>query len=90
MQAPDSTTVETLARHLGEGTSRRGVVRLLGRLTAVGAVSALGASRLGESAEARKGKRRNKKRKRQPTQTPGDKPRVGRARSVVPGRWWDN
>jgi hypothetical protein len=63
-----ATGLDGFSRELGAGSTRRGFFRLLGSVAAVGAVSALGASQLSESAAAkRRGKKRRKRNKtRQP------------------------
>jgi hypothetical protein len=64
MQAP---VFDGMSRDLGEASTRRGFVRLLGSVAAVGALAVVGS----QAADAKKGKRRNKKRKRQPIANPG-------------------
>ena len=86
MQAP---VFDGMSRDLGEASTRRGFVRLLGSVAAVGALAVVGS----QAADAKKGKRRNKKRKRQPIANPGGRTQVGRilggrTRSVDRGRWW--
>jgi hypothetical protein len=59
-----ATGLDGFSRELGAGSTRRGFVRLLGSVAAAGAVSALGAGVLSESAAAkRRGKKRGKRKK---------------------------
>jgi hypothetical protein len=59
--------LDGISRDLGDRSTRRGFVRFLGSVAAVGAVAVVGS----HAADAKKGKRRNKKRKRQPIANPG-------------------
>ena len=57
-----AAVLDGISRELGEGSTRRGFFRLLGRVTAVAAVGALGASGLSETATAkRRGRKRGKR-----------------------------
>ena len=65
-----ATVLDEFSRDLGDRSTRRGFVRLLGSVAAVGAVAVVGS----HAAEAKKGKRRNKRHKRQPRETSGQTP----------------
>ena len=57
-----ATVLDGISRELDEGATRRGFLRLLGRVTAGAAVGAIGASGLGETAAAkRRGRKRGKR-----------------------------
>ena len=57
-----ATRLDGISRDLGDGSTRRGFLRLLGRVTAVAAVGAIGAGGPGETATAkRRGRKRGKR-----------------------------
>jgi hypothetical protein len=61
-----ATVLDSISRELGQGATRRGFLRLLGSVTAVAAVGAVG---LSESAAAkRRGHKRGKHTRQQPEQ----------------------
>ena len=81
--------IDSISRELSEGATRRGVLRLLGGVTAAGLVGATG---LGETAAAkRRGRKRGKRSKQLPEQSqagqnqvPAEGTAAARATSIPP------
>ena len=80
-----ATDLDGIVRELGEGATRRGFLRVFGRVSAVAAVGAVAAGGLGEPAAAkRRGRKRRKRNSNGQGQSDQTQLQAARATSIPP------